>query len=117
MAAQYARLRLQITIDKNGTTVAVSKPRFSLRGTKFSIPMPNGGRVGIKKNMILRVDQLPRKFLHRKTKKKASKPVKDVFLNHHSDKKAPFQPPVRKAMAIFSQKRNPNDNHHSRSMH
>ena len=41
----------------------------------------------------------------------------DVFMHHHSDRKAPLQPPVRKAMAVFSQKRNPNDNHYSRSMH
>lgn len=115
--------------------------------------MPRGGREAITKNLVLREDQLPQKFLHPRTKKKSSKPVSlfrvfylklksvtliernlkgnyvvcfqgdeyfisdDVFMNHHSDRKASLQPPVRKAMAVFSQKRNPNDNHYSRSMH
>lgn len=39
-----------------------------------------------------------------------------IFL-HHTDKKAPLQPPVRKALAVFSGKRNPNDNHYSRAKH
>ncbi|ESQ46837.1 hypothetical protein EUTSA_v10027696mg [Eutrema salsugineum] len=115
--------KVAVTIGENGTVVAARKPRVTLRGTKFSIPMPKSGRDAITKNLVLREDQLPQKFLHPKTKKKASKPgdeyfiSDDVFMNHHSDRKAPLQPPVRKAMAVFSQKRNPNDNHYSRSMH
>ncbi|XP_023633986.1 RNA-binding protein NOB1 [Capsella rubella] len=115
--------KVAVTIGQNGTIIAARKPRIILRGTKYSIPMPKGGRESITKNLVLREDQLPQKFLHPRTKKKASKPgdeyfvSDDVFLNHHSDKKAPLQPPVRKAMAVFSQKRNPNDNHYSRSMH
>ncbi|KAF3523436.1 hypothetical protein F2Q69_00048689 [Brassica cretica] len=112
-----------VTIGENGTIIAARKPRVTLRGTKFSIPMPKSGRDAITKNLVLREDQLPQKYLHPKTKKKASKPgdeyfiSDDVFMHHHSDRKAPLQPPVRKAMAVFSQKRNPNDNHYSRSMH
>lgn len=34
---------------------------------------------------------------------------------HHSDQRGPLQPPVRKALAVFSGRRNPNDNHYSRS--
>ncbi|CDY39753.1 BnaA04g11000D [Brassica napus] len=115
--------KVAVTIGENGTIVAARKPRVTLRGTKFSIPMPKSGRDAITKNLVLREDQLPQKYLHPKTKKKASKAgdeyfiSDDVFMNHHSDKKAPLQPPVRKAMAVFSQKRNPNDNHYSRSMH
>ncbi|KAJ4902558.1 Nin one binding (NOB1) Zn-ribbon like [Raphanus sativus] len=115
--------KVAVTIGENGTILAARKPRVTLRGTKFSIPMPKSGRDAITKNLVLREDQLPQKYLHPKTKKKASKAgdedfiSDDVFMNHHSDKKAPLQPPVRKAMAVFSQKRNPNDNHYSRSMH
>uniref|UniRef100_M4EI75 RNA-binding protein NOB1 n=1 Tax=Brassica campestris TaxID=3711 RepID=M4EI75_BRACM len=115
--------KVAVTIGENGTIIAARKPRVTLRGTKFSIPMPKSGRDAITKNLVLREDQLPQKYLHPKTKKKASKPgdeyfiSNDVFMNHHSDRKAPLQPPVRKAMAVFSQKRNPNDNHYSRSMH
>ncbi|KAF8087633.1 hypothetical protein N665_0573s0006 [Sinapis alba] len=115
--------KVAVTIGENGTIIAARKPRVTLRGTKFSIPMPKSGRDAITKNLVLREDQLPQKYLHPKTKKKASKAgdeyfiSDDVFMNHHSDRKAPLQPPVRKAMAVFSQKRNPNDNHYSRSMH
>ncbi|WZZ65921.1 hypothetical protein YC2023_077291 [Brassica napus] len=126
--------KVAVTIGENGTIIAARKPRVTLRGTKvssqklngnnhFSIPMPKSGRDAITKNLVLREDQLPQKHLHPKTKKKASKPgdeyfiSDDVFMHHHSDRKAPLQPPVRKAMAVFSQKRNPNDNHYSRSMH
>ncbi|KAJ0260658.1 RNA-binding NOB1-like protein [Hirschfeldia incana] len=115
--------KVAVTIGENGTIIAARKPRVTLRGTKFSIPMPKSGRDAITKNLVLREDQLPQKYLHPKTKKKASNAgdeyfiSDDVFMNHHSDKKAPLQPPVRKAMAVFSQKRNPNDNHYSRSMH
>ncbi|VVA90610.1 unnamed protein product [Arabis nemorensis] len=107
--------KVAVTIGENGTIVAACKPRIALRRTKFSIPMPKGGREGITKN------QIPQKFLHPKTKKKASKPgdeyfiSDDVFMYHHSNRKAPLQPLVREAMANFSQKRNPNDNHYSRS--
>ncbi|CAA0406719.1 unnamed protein product [Arabidopsis thaliana] len=115
--------KVAVTIGANGAIIAACKPRITLRGTQYSIPMPKGGREAITKNLILREDQLPQKLLHPRTKKKASKPgdeyfvSDDVFLSHHSDRKAPLQPPVRKAMSVFSQKRNPNDNHYSRSMH
>lgn len=42
---------------------------------QFSLPLPQGGRDAITKNMILREDQLPQKFLYPKTKKKANKQV------------------------------------------
>ncbi|CAA7060802.1 unnamed protein product [Microthlaspi erraticum] len=112
--------KVEVTVDENGTTVAAPKWRNTFRGDKFSLPTPKGGRDAINKNPVLREDQLPQRFLHPKTKKKASKPgdeffeAEDVFMNHHSDRKASS---VREAMAVFSQKRNPNDNHYSRSRH
>lgn len=137
---------------------------------QFSLPLPQGGRDAITKNLILREDQLPQKFLYPKTKKKTNKPVNilsllaslksfcfsrlleicftgfllakylkflllllrplayfyfqgdeffttDNVFTHHTDKKAPLQPPIRKALSVFSGRRNPNDNHFSRSKH
>ncbi|KAE8725317.1 hypothetical protein F3Y22_tig00008957pilonHSYRG00058 [Hibiscus syriacus] len=89
----------------------------------FSLPLPQGGRDAITKNLILREDQLPQKLLYPKTKKKVSKQGDDDLLmagdtfTHHTDKRAPLRPPVRKALAVFSGKRNQNDNHYSRSKH
>jgi hypothetical protein len=37
--------------------------------------------------------------------------------SHSGEKKAQLKPPVRKALAMFSGKRNPNDNHFSRKKH
>lgn len=44
--------------------------------TQFSLPLPQGGRDAITKNMILREDQLPHKLLYPKNKKKANNQVK-----------------------------------------
>ncbi|KAM5570483.1 RNA-binding NOB1-like protein [Rosa sericea] len=116
--------KVAVTVGENGITLAAPKPRIIKRGTKISLPLPQGGRNAITKNPVLREDQLPQKYLHPKTKKKAIKPGDDdlftsndfIFI-HHSDKKAPLQPPVRKALAAFSGRRNPNDNHYSHSKH
>ncbi|CBI34688.3 unnamed protein product, partial [Vitis vinifera] len=112
--------KVAVTVGENGIILAARKPRISLRGTKFSLPLPRGGRDAITKNPILREDQLPHKLLHPKTKKKANKPgdeffASDDFFSHHTDKKTSLRPPVREALAVFSGKRNPNDNHFSRS--
>ncbi|CAK9164968.1 unnamed protein product [Ilex paraguariensis] len=111
--------KVAVTVGENGIVLAVRRHRISLRGTKFSLPLPQGGRDAITKNPILREDQLPQKFLYPKMKKK-NKQGDDIFASndiflHHTDKRAPLQPPVRKAVAVFSGKRNPNDNHFSRS--
>jgi hypothetical protein len=47
---------------------------------QFSLPLPQGGRDAIAKNLILREDQLPQKFLYPKTKKKANKQVSFLFM-------------------------------------
>ncbi|KAK6137617.1 hypothetical protein DH2020_028643 [Rehmannia glutinosa] len=109
--------KVAVTVSENGIVLAARRPRISLRGTKFSLPMPQGGREAVTKNPILREDQLPQKFLYPKTKKKNKQEdgffIPDDIFRHHTDKKAPLQPPVRKALAVFSGKRNPNDNHYA----
>ncbi|KAF2313283.1 hypothetical protein GH714_010130 [Hevea brasiliensis] len=102
--------KVAVTVGENGIILADRRPRITLRGTKFSLPLPQGGRDAIARNLILREDQLPKKFLYPKTKKKANKEGDDFFasdniFNHHTDKRAPFQPPIRKALAVFSGKR------------
>lgn len=42
---------------------------------QFSLPLPQGGRDAIAKNLVLREDQLPQKLLYPKTKKKINKQV------------------------------------------
>ncbi|KAH6817096.1 RNA-binding NOB1-like protein [Perilla frutescens var. frutescens] len=105
--------KVAVTVNDNGIVLAARRPRISLRGTKYSLPLPQGGRDAITKNPILREDQLPQKFLYPKTKKKNKQDndffvPDDIFL-HHTDKKSPLQPPVRKTLAVFSGRRNPND--------
>ncbi|RZC77686.1 hypothetical protein C5167_001854 [Papaver somniferum] len=114
--------KVAATVGENGVVLASRKPRITLRGTKFSLPLPQGGRDAITKNLILREDQLPHKVLYPKTKKKSSTLgdvifISDDIFRNSSDKRAPLQPPVRKALAVFSGKRNPNDNHYSRAKH
>ncbi|GKV23105.1 hypothetical protein SLEP1_g32881 [Rubroshorea leprosula] len=111
--------KVSVTVGESGTVLAARRPRITLRGTKFSLPLPKGGRDGIAKNLILREDQLPSKFLKQKPKKKIDKQgddfvMADDIFTHHTDAKKPLQPPMRKALAVFSGKRNPNDNHYSR---
>lgn len=110
--------KVAVTVNENGLMMAARRPRVTLRGTRFSLPLPQGGRDAVTKNVILREDQLPQRVLHPKTRKKANKDddfymVDNVF-SHHNSKGSPFQPPVRRALATFSGKRNPNDNHYSR---
>ncbi|KAL6496763.1 hypothetical protein OROHE_027325 [Orobanche hederae] len=107
--------KVAVTVNENGIMLAARRQRISLRGTKFSLPSPQGGRGAVTKNPVLREDQLPQKFLYPKTKKKNKQDddffVPDDIFRHHTDTKAPLQPPVRKALAVFSGRRNPNDNH------
>lgn len=115
--------KVAVTVGENGIVLADRRPRITLRGTKFSLPSPQGGRDAITKNLILREDQLPQKFLYPKTKKKVNKEGDDIFsvrddiFGHHNDKKTSFRPPIRQALAVFSGKRNPNDNHYARPKH
>lgn len=54
--------------------------KFSI--LQFSLPLPQGGRDAITKNPILREDQLPRKLLYPKTKKKSNKKVCYLVIPH-----------------------------------
>ncbi|ONK80038.1 uncharacterized protein A4U43_C01F13110 [Asparagus officinalis] len=114
--------KVSVTVGENGVLLAARRQRITLRGTKFSLPLPQGGRDAITKDMILREDQLPHKLLYPKAKKKTNKQDQDFLCSddiftHCGEKRAPLKPPVRKALAVFSGKRNPNDNHFSRSKH
>lgn len=114
--------KIACTVGENGIILESRRQRVTLRGTKFSLPLPQSGRDAITKNPVLREDQLPHKVLYPKTKKKVNKKegddlfAYDAMFSHHSNKKAPLKPPVGRALAVFSGKRNPNDNHYSRSM-
>ncbi|MCL7031498.1 hypothetical protein MKW94_015929 [Papaver nudicaule] len=114
--------KVAATVGENGVILASRKQRIILRGTKYSIPSPQGGRNAITKNPILREDQLPHKVLHPTTKAKSKTQGDDICISddifrQSSDKRAPLQAPVIKAIAAFSSKRNPNDNHYSRAKH
>ncbi|XXG50916.1 hypothetical protein AAC387_Pa02g4810 [Persea americana] len=114
--------KVSVTVGENGIVLAARRPRITLRGTKFSLPLPQGGREAITKNLILREDQLPHKVLYPKLKKKSNKQDLDLLssddiFSHMPDKRAPLKPPIRKALAVFSGRRNPNDNHFSRHKH
>ncbi|XP_078427491.1 RNA-binding NOB1-like protein [Wolffia australiana] len=113
--------KVSITVGENELVVASRRPRVNLRGTKFSIPMPQGGRDGISKNLVLREDQIPREYLYPKgmMKKKNGKKQEDLFcaedvFSHGPDRRAPVKPPVGKAVLVFTGKINPNDSRHSR---
>ncbi|VFQ62221.1 unnamed protein product [Cuscuta campestris] len=113
--------KVAVTVGENGIVIAARKPRVSLRGTKVSLPLPQGGRNGVAKNPVLREDQLEQKFLYPKTKKKNKQGDDDIFTQdnifvNHTDKKAHLQPPMRQTVAVFSGRRNPNDNHYSRPL-
>ncbi|MCO5609858.1 hypothetical protein L7F22_064090 [Adiantum nelumboides] len=64
--------KVSITIGPNGVVHTGTKKRFNIRGTKYSLPLPKGGRQGVSENPILREDQLPKKML--RSKKKATIP-------------------------------------------
>ncbi|KAI5069949.1 hypothetical protein GOP47_0014292 [Adiantum capillus-veneris] len=101
--------KVSITIGPNGVVHTGTKRRFNIRGTKYSLPLPKGGREGVSENPILREDQLPKKMLNRK--KKASIPdftsPAELFVMKSGGKEK-IEPPLREALAIFSGKRNPN---------
>lgn len=121
--------KVAVTVGENGVVLAAHRQRFSLRGTKFSLPLPQGGRDSITKNPILREDQLPQKFgmflrddKRSKARNKANNNGMDFFVpddifSGRADKKEPLKPPVRQAITMFSGRRNPNDNHYSRAKH
>ncbi|CAL1401099.1 unnamed protein product [Linum trigynum] len=114
--------KVAVTVGENGVVLAARRPRITLRGTKFSLPLPQGGRDAITKNPILREDQIPQKYLRPKTKKKSNNKDDDFFVGagdifSHVDKRSAYKPPVGKAFTAYGGRRNPNDNHYSRQKH
>uniref|UniRef100_A0A7N1A465 RNA-binding protein NOB1 n=1 Tax=Kalanchoe fedtschenkoi TaxID=63787 RepID=A0A7N1A465_KALFE len=111
--------KVAVTVGENGVVLADRRQRISIRGTKFSLPLPQSGRDAIAKNPVLREDQLSHKLLYPKTKKKPISEGDDLFLAddvfHHADKRAPLKPPVGKAVSVFIGRKNPNDNHNTRT--
>eukprot|EP00250_Pteridium_aquilinum_P003035 c13365_g1_i1 orf=115-1974(+) len=101
--------KVSITIGPNGVVHTGTRRRTNIRGTKYSLPLPKGGRQGVTENPILREDQLPQKML--RPKKKVSIPdlssPAEIFAMKSGGKEK-MQPPIREALAIFSGKRNPN---------
>lgn len=102
--------KVSVTVGTNGVVHTGTRRRTNIRGTKYSLPMPKGGRSGILENPVLREDQLPHKLLY-PNKKAASQDVftRSEMFTKNIDKKPAMAPPIREALAIFSGKRNPND--------
>lgn len=101
--------KVSITIGPNGVVHTGTRKRSNIRGTKYSLPLPKGGRQGATENPILREDQLPKKML--RPKKKVTIPdftsPAELFVMKSGGKEK-MEPPLREALAIFSGKRNPN---------
>ncbi|GLJ36547.1 hypothetical protein SUGI_0734430 [Cryptomeria japonica] len=114
--------KISVTVGGNGVVQAGRQPRIRIRGTRYSIPLPKGGREAITKNPILREDQLAHKILYPKDKKKSANYGLDMLSSGEisfevKEKRAPLQAPIRQTVAVFSGRRNPNDNHFSRHKH
>lgn len=114
--------KISVTVGGNGIVQAGRRQRISIRGTRYSLPQPKGGRDAVTRNPILREDQLAHKLLYPKTKKTVSnRDINMLSIEEISfgakERRVPLQAPVRAAVAIFSGRRNPNDNHFSRHKH
>ncbi|KAJ7538737.1 hypothetical protein O6H91_11G061900 [Diphasiastrum complanatum] len=106
--------KVSVTVGANGCIQGGRSRRVNLRGTRYSLPMPKGGREGASLNPILREDQLPQRLLYPKVKKGSSAAVLEgLSFSEYSykgaEKKFETILPVREATAIFSGRRNPND--------
>ncbi|KAG6548360.1 hypothetical protein Mapa_010139 [Marchantia paleacea] len=101
--------KVSITVGPNGTVHAGRSRRPILRGTRYSLPLPKGGREGALKNPILREDQLPSK--PRKVKKPEFEAFSssDVVFSLSHERKGEKGAAVKSAAAIFSGRRNPNE--------
>eukprot|EP00246_Nothoceros_aenigmaticus_P014076 TRINITY_DN5184_c0_g1_i1.p1 TRINITY_DN5184_c0_g1~~TRINITY_DN5184_c0_g1_i1.p1 ORF type:complete len:169 (+),score=18.36 TRINITY_DN5184_c0_g1_i1:3-509(+) len=106
--------RMSVTVGANGLLHAGRQRRVNLRGTKYSLPLPKGGREGVLQNPILREDQLPRKLLNPKIKKVSFNEgpeccdAADVFSKNVKANARGGQN-VGNAAAIFSGRKNPNE--------
>ncbi|KAG0561888.1 hypothetical protein KC19_9G100800 [Ceratodon purpureus] len=113
--------KVSVTVGANGSVHAGQIKRVNLRGTRYSLPLPKGGRVGAAQNPILREDQLPHRVLHPKQKKSSSKAAGDVyvtadtlFTNNKGMQNIGLMPAVQQAAAVFGGRRNPNERRNNR---
>ncbi|XP_024369020.1 RNA-binding NOB1-like protein [Physcomitrium patens] len=112
--------KVSVTVGANGTVHAGKIKRVNIRGTRYSLPMPKGGRIGAAQNPILREDQLPHRVLYPK-QKKSSHAGGDVyvtadtlFTNNKGMQNIGLMPAVQQASAVFSGRRNPNERRNNR---
>eukprot|EP00252_Welwitschia_mirabilis_P024946 TRINITY_DN7622_c0_g1_i1.p1 TRINITY_DN7622_c0_g1~~TRINITY_DN7622_c0_g1_i1.p1 ORF type:complete len:582 (-),score=94.53 TRINITY_DN7622_c0_g1_i1:121-1866(-) len=109
--------KVSVTVGENGVLQVARRRRITTRGTRYSLPLPKGGREAITKNPVLREDQVAPKILYSRKKKKATQDINLINLADFSfnakEKSLPFKPPIRETLAVFRGKRNPNDNHYS----
>ncbi|CAI5513306.1 unnamed protein product [Closterium sp. Naga37s-1] len=67
--------KVTVTVGVDGVVHAGVRKRHNIRGSKFSLPMPKGGRTGAAKDPVLREDQLLPKNGRRRFTKKKGKPT------------------------------------------
>lgn len=113
--------KVSVTVGANGSVHAGQIKRVNLRGTRYSLPLPKGGRFGAAQNPILREDQLPHRVLHSKQKKSSSNAGGDVFVtadslftNNKGMQNIGLMPAVQQASAVFGGRRNPNERRNNR---
>eukprot|EP00249_Psilotum_nudum_P018668 c26909_g1_i1 orf=117-2021(+) len=109
--------KVSVTIGMSGTVLAERRHRINIRGTKYSLPLPKGGRNAITENPILREDQLPRKLLYPNTRKTPINSLEmfaDCDILSKKTSKELQRPPIRETLAVFSGKRNLNDRRYAR---
>ncbi|CAI5458756.1 unnamed protein product [Closterium sp. Yama58-4] len=67
--------KVTVTVGVDGVVHAGVRKRHNIRGSKFSLPMPKGGRTGAAKDPVLREDQLLPKNGRRRFTQKKGKPT------------------------------------------
>ncbi|CAI5526422.1 unnamed protein product [Closterium sp. Naga37s-1] len=67
--------KVTVTVGVDGVVHAGVRKRHNIRGSKFSLPVPKGGRTGAAKDPVLREDQLLPKNGRRRFTKKKGKPT------------------------------------------
>ncbi|EFJ06773.1 hypothetical protein SELMODRAFT_134745 [Selaginella moellendorffii] len=113
--------RASVSVGPNGTVIGASKRRINIRGTRYSLPLPKGGREGAAQNPILREDQLPHRILHPKKSSKAPdddldyiSSFDDVLRPRGKESYQSSAASMRNLASQFSGRRNPNDSHYSK---
>ncbi|GAQ82225.1 RNA-binding protein NOB1 [Klebsormidium nitens] len=110
--------KVTVMVGEDGALVAGVRKRFSLRGTRYPIPLPKGGREGKQSDPILREDQLPSRIRHGLGPRKKKGEV-DVFGAEYGPETWFQAVPtkgvshnavhVKNATAAFNSRKNPNE--------